>query len=143
MGRTGRRKGKGGAAGPVSVGVVPRVEPFVGRASLLAALRAGLSVPRQKPIPWVLAGRSGSGTTAVAAEYAHRWAREYEAVVWIDAADALAAARDMAEAALRLELSFFPQHDQTEAASALRDHFEGEGRFLLVFDGARAVVPLR
>jgi hypothetical protein len=73
-------------------GKVPqRNKNFTGRESLLEQLRRDPSTVTAV-LPQALHGMGGVGKTAVAIEYAHRYASEYDLVWWIPA-DQLALVR--------------------------------------------------
>ncbi|MPY64631.1 hypothetical protein FNH08_48010 [Streptomyces spongiae] len=64
-------------------GVPRRDEHFTGRDDLLDALPEKLRQARRAGAVCVLRGEPGSGKTAIAAEYAHRYSSEYDVVHWV------------------------------------------------------------
>jgi hypothetical protein len=84
----GAASGPGAAPGLVRRrvwGDVPARNPgFTGREELLAAVRAAL-VSGGRAAVQALHGWRGVGKTQIAAEYAHRFADQYELVRWIPA----------------------------------------------------------
>ena len=109
---------------------------FTGRDDLLAAVRDRLLAGRATVVQ-ALHGMGGVGKTQLAAEYAHRCAGSYDLAWWINAEHAGLIADQVAD--LGQALGCVPAGAGSEAARAavlaeLRQH----GRWLLIFDNARA-----
>jgi tetratricopeptide (TPR) repeat protein len=120
-------------------GNVPqRNKNFTGRESLLEQLRRDPSTVTAV-LPQALHGMGGVGKTAVAIEYAHRYASEYELVWWIPA-DQLALVRSsLAALAEPLGLAAAAATGVEGAAAAVLDALrrgEPHRRWLLIFDNA-------
>lgn len=64
-------------------GVPARDRHFTGRDDLLDALPEKLRQARRAGVVCVLSGAPGSGKTAVAVEYAHRYGSDYDVVHWL------------------------------------------------------------
>lgn len=127
----GARRGHGAALPselPTVWNVPPPLARFIGREDLLIAMDQELSTPRQAGV-FTLWGLGGVGKSALALEYAHGHAREFDVVWWIDATDdALVGAQ---VAALGSALGLPTGADWTEVLAAL--HTQGR-RWLLVLD---------
>ncbi|RKN08585.1 FxSxx-COOH system tetratricopeptide repeat protein [Streptomyces radicis] len=84
-----------------------------------------------------LLGLSGVGKTQIAAEYAHRFASEYDVVWWVAADRRGEVRRWLAELAPHLRLATGPEYGERlrAVADALR-RGRPHARWLLVFDGA-------
>ncbi|MGP4024064.1 FxSxx-COOH system tetratricopeptide repeat protein [Actinomadura sp. 3N407] len=143
--RTGPGQGAGPAAGsPIWGGVPPRGTGFVGRDALLAATRDALDDGPVALVPESGHRLGGEGTSRLAAEYAHRYADEYDLIWWIPAAQATVAWASLAALAGRLA-GGGARHGT--AAQALRALGAGAaaGRPLLIYDDAadpREIEPL-
>jgi tetratricopeptide (TPR) repeat protein len=129
-------------------GVPVRNKNFTGRDDILARLRAGASsqitaVLRNKdandPLPQGVHGMGGVGKTAIAIEYAHRYASDYDLVWWIPA-DQLPSVRGaLATLATRLTVEAQPAAGIDGLISAVLDALrrgEPYSRWLLIFDNA-------
>jgi Tetratricopeptide repeat len=128
------------------VGVPPRNKNFTGRTGVLDQLRqhttasnTAAALLSSESLPRALQGLGGVGKTAVAIEYAYRYAGDYDLVCWIRA-DQTPLVRS-ALAALASDLGLDPPSasgiDRTTAGvlDALR-RGEPYGRWLLIFDNA-------
>ncbi len=118
-------------------------QPFIGRHSLLDALREQLLPGRRAVGPVPLVGNDGLGKSATAAAFAQRFESDYDIVYWIQAGDEASIRRGLADLALRLhpdrevpavQRSPSEQLDYL-ALDALR-RGEPSSRWLLVYDGA-------
>jgi hypothetical protein len=126
---------------PALRGNVPARNPgFTGRDQLLVALREAL-LASDRPAPRVLQGLGGVGKTQVAAEYAWRFASDFDLVWWIAAGQpeligeqvaALADAMGCAEPGSALPVM----------RSAVFTELRKRDRWLLVFDGAETPADL-
>jgi tetratricopeptide (TPR) repeat protein len=129
-------------------GVPTRNKNFTGRDDILALLRAGASsqitaVLQKKdtndPLPQGVHGMGGVGKTAIAIEYAHRYASDYDLVWWIPA-DQLPSVRGaLADLATRLNVEAQPAAGIDGLISAVLDALrrgEPYSRWLLIFDNA-------
>ncbi|MFG2090373.1 FxSxx-COOH system tetratricopeptide repeat protein [Spirillospora sp. NPDC048824] len=129
--------GAGRAAGapPVWGGVPPRDPGFTGRDALLAATREALDGGPVALVPESGHRLGGEGTSGLAAEYAHRYAGEYDLVWWVPAAQATDAWTSLAALAGRLAGG---GAGYGTAAQALRALGAGTaaGRWLLIYDDA-------
>jgi hypothetical protein len=133
------RRAEGGHAGPVAWNVPGRLVGFVGRDGLLAEVHAALSSSARVALV-ALDGLGGVGKTAVALEYAHRHAREFDVVWWVPAERAELVGQYLVGLAGPLGL---PSGVDADAVwSALRS----VGSWLVVFDNVedvRAVARFR
>ncbi|MGN9911632.1 FxSxx-COOH system tetratricopeptide repeat protein [Phytohabitans sp. LJ34] len=106
---------------------------FTGRDGVLAQVReALLRAPR---VPLALYGLAGVGKTQLAAEYAHRWADDYDVVWWVPAEHPSQAVAALAALGERLDLP--DATDIRQAARAVLDALETSAlRWLVVYDNA-------
>jgi tetratricopeptide (TPR) repeat protein len=118
-------------------GVPTRNPHFTGREPLLVDLKARLSSAATVLVPQALHGLGGVGKTQLAVEYCHRYAHDYDLVLWIPAEQPILARATLAQLAPKLGLPRFEDQSQAVDAvlQALRrgEHFH---RWLLVFDNA-------
>jgi tetratricopeptide (TPR) repeat protein len=127
------RAGQGrGAALPSEIPSVWNVQApvarFIGRDDLLIAIHDGLSTP-ERAGAFTLWGLGGVGKTALALEYLHSHAREFDVVWWIDATDSALVGAQVA--ALGFALGLPAGSDWTAVSAAL--HAQGR-RWMLVLD---------
>jgi tetratricopeptide (TPR) repeat protein len=129
-------------------GVPTRNKNFTGRGDILARLRDSVSsritavLPEKDPndpLPQGVHGMGGVGKTAIAIEYTHRFASDYDLVWWIPA-DQLASVRgSLATLAARLHLEAQPAAGIDGLIVAVLDALrrgEPYDRWLLIFDNA-------
>jgi tetratricopeptide (TPR) repeat protein len=131
--------------GPLVANLPPRNPNFTGRAELLDQLHQRLHPGQPAAVVQVQAqtlhGLGGVGKTQLALEYAHRYASDYDLIWWISAEQPAAIAGQLVAFARRLGL---PEHtEQAETAQALWDELRQRDRWLLVYDNAEDLQPLR
>lgn len=129
------------SARPVIWGSVPaRLPVFTGREQILGELRQTMTSapPPDGNGPDCLSGPTGMGKTAVAAEYAHRDATDYDIVWWVQAGRRELVSASLAALAARLELPAADSGAEDAARAAVDALNRGEpfGRWLLIFDRA-------
>jgi cellulose biosynthesis protein BcsQ len=110
---------------------------FTGRGEVLEALRDELSAGVAVVLPQALYGLGGVGKTQVAAEYAHRFAADYDVVWWVSAEQPTRVRASLAELADRLHVP--PAANLTETAMLVKDALrrgDPYRRWLLIFDNA-------
>ncbi|MEO3749611.1 FxSxx-COOH system tetratricopeptide repeat protein [Streptomyces sp. B6B3] len=125
---------------------VERRDPyFTGRARQLADLRARLSAPVNAPgRVQALLGMSGAGKSAIAREYAHRFASDYDVVWWVTASEPDAARESLAR--LAREIARKSGRSVGEDWESLRESLrrgDPYDRWLLVIDNAEEPAALR
>jgi tetratricopeptide (TPR) repeat protein len=131
---------------PTIWGHVPqRNKNFTGRSELLEVLREGAGRQETRDgllpekLPRALQGLGGVGKTAVAAEYAHRYAGDYDLVWWIPSDQPAQVRSSLAELARPLGLAAAAETGIEGAAAAVLDTLrrgDPYHRWLLVFDNA-------
>jgi hypothetical protein len=129
-------------AGPRLPGVLPPVwgavpgpnEAFTGRDGMLVRLREGL-LGQGRSVVHALHGAGGVGKTQLAAEYAWRFAGDYDAVWWVNAEQADRIGEQYAAFAVACGL-VAPATAVGPAVEALRKYCGGRGRWLVVLDNA-------
>ena len=115
--------------------VPPRNSDFVGREDALAKLQELLAGSDRPPVViYALHGMGGLGKTALATEWAHRHAEDYDVVWWISAEQPESIADQIAPLADRLNY----KAPATSAAEAALSALRTRDRWLLVFDNVRA-----
>src|SRR5260370_18227624 len=108
----------------------PRNPFFVGREAVFQSLRKAL-VPRGRTT--VISGLGGIGKTQVAIEYAHRYAQNYEAVLWLQA-DSW---ETLTSACLQLAtkvLGLPEQQDAQRQVEAVKHWLQTHRKWLLILD---------
>jgi hypothetical protein len=114
---------------------IPARNPsFIGRDGLLAAMRERLQAGG-KAVVQALHGMGGVGKTGLAAEYAHRFAADYDVAWWVNAEQEGLIGDQLA--ALGLALGCVPAGAEAAAVRPLvLAELRGRARWLLVFDNA-------
>ncbi|TCB93390.1 toll/interleukin-1 receptor domain-containing protein [Micromonospora zingiberis] len=122
-----------GAHQPTLWRVPHRNAAFVGRDRDIDAVRRRLR-PGQPVVVQSTFRLGGVGKTQVAAEYAHRFAAQYDLVAWLDAEQPHLVPAQLT--ALATDLGLVTEHGEAAALPALRRHLQQPMRWLLVFDNA-------
>ena len=137
--------GEDPGAGPRLPGALPPVwgpvpgpnEAFTGRDGMLVRLREGLQ-GSGRSVVHALQGAGGVGKTQLAAEYARRFAGDYDAMWWVNAEQADRIGEQYAAFAVAWGL-VDPATPVGPAVEALRGCCRGRGRWLVVLDNATSV----
>jgi hypothetical protein len=144
--------GEDRSEGPRLPGMLPPVwglvpgpnEAFTGRDGMLVRLREGLQ-GSGRSVVHALHGAGGVGKTQLAAEYARRFAGDYDAVWWVNAEQADRIAEQYTKFAVAWRL-VDPATPVGPAVDALRAYCRSRGRWLVVLDNAtsaRDIPPWR
>ncbi|SIO86877.1 Putative ATP/GTP-binding protein [Nocardiopsis sp. JB363] len=124
------------------IGGVPRANPhFTGREVILEQIHEVFARPGSR---FLIGGGSGVGKSRIAAEYAHRYAEEYELIWWIPASTDIDSHRAYLRLAEHIGLPVAYEH-VPRAVQTVRDALSGDravGRWLLVFDDVTDVERL-
>ena len=138
---TGRLRRKDTSLLPV-IGGVPRANPhFTGREAILEQIHEVFAKPGSR---FLIGGGSGVGKSRIAAEYAHRYAEEYDLIWWIPASTDIDSHRAYLRLAEHIGLPVAYEH-VPRAVQTVRDALSGNhavGRWLLVFDDVTDVERL-
>jgi tetratricopeptide (TPR) repeat protein len=143
---------RGAGSAPIVWGAIPaRNKNFTGRDAILEHLRSSASSkvtavvpeaepqPKVNPLPKAVQGLGGVGKTAIAIEYAHRYANDYDVVWWVPADQLPLVRSSLAALAGRLGLEAAVDSGIDGAAKAAVDALrvgEPYRRWLLIFDNA-------
>jgi tetratricopeptide (TPR) repeat protein len=109
---------------------------FTGREQLLEDLRASLTAGHGAALTQTFAGLGGVGKTQMAAEYAYRFAPEYDLVWWLRSENATSLTADYAKLAIDLNLPEKDAPQQEVAVAAVRQKLRQLSKWLLIFDNA-------
>lgn len=123
-----------GDAAPQVKKLPPRNPSFTGRDQLLRDLRTALTSGGPAALTQAISGLGGVGKTQLAAEYAHRYASQYDVVWWVRAEEPAMIAEEYARLAAALGLPEKDEADQRLAVEAVRTWLSRHDRWLLVFD---------
>ncbi len=111
---------------------------FTGRKPLLSRLHSTLAADKTVALSQTraISGLGGIGKTQIAIEYAYRYAREYEAVLWVQADSHEVLVSDFARLAQTLELPDKEEKDQWRIVSAVKRWLQEHSAWLLILDNA-------
>lgn len=137
----GRRPPRARAAPPSIWNVPLRNRMFLGRDSLLDALRERLRGGGTAVVQ-ALHGMGGVGKTQLAIEYAHCFSAEYDLVWWFAAEKTELIGDQYLTLAIEADL-VLPEADAKAAFRKVRAHLRERGRWLLLFDNAEEPAQLR
>ena len=123
-------------SGPTNLFLAPRRNPyFTGREQVLADLRARLVKGGSAALSQAITGLGGIGKTQTAIEYCHRYAEEYQHVLWVSASSEAELSGDLASVAHELELVDEATPPEAAAKELLKWLNTTTG-WVLVFDNA-------
>ncbi|EYF03182.1 FxSxx-COOH system tetratricopeptide repeat protein [Chondromyces apiculatus] len=123
-----------GDAAPEVKKLPPRNLSFTGRDQLIRELRTALTSGSPAALTQAISGLGGVGKTQLAAEYAHRYASQYDVIWWVRAEEPAMIAEEFAQLAAALGLPEKDEADQRLAVEAVRSWLSRHDRWLLVFD---------
>jgi tetratricopeptide (TPR) repeat protein len=113
----------------------PRNPFFTGRKDVLSELRKRLTKRGRTALAQVISGLGGIGKTQTAVEYAYRFRKEYEAVLWLNAESPLALKAGCGELARMMQLRH-TEGDLDQVVLALKHWLETHSGWLLILDDA-------
>ena len=111
---------------------------FTGREHLLSSLHRALTAANTVTLSQTraISGLGGIGKTQIAIEYAYRYAREYEAVLWVQADSPELLVSEFARLAQTLDLPDKEEQDQWRIVSAVKRWLQDHTGWLLILDNA-------
>jgi hypothetical protein len=109
---------------------------FTGRSAVLDQLGTAFRWENEAGMisPQALSGLGGMGKTQVAAEYAYRLRRDYQAVLWLRAESQESMLADLQALARQIKLSAHVLHDRRRLLPAVQEWFRSQSDWLLIFD---------
>ena len=126
---------------PMVWNVPLRSTRFTGREMFLAMVRERL-LSGDRTVVQALHGMGGVGKTLLAVEYAHRFAREYDLVWWVDAEQPGLILEEIGSLAVAVGL--VPADTAIPVAvAAAKEHLRSSDRWLIVFDNAEDPAVIR
>jgi tetratricopeptide (TPR) repeat protein len=116
----------------------PRNLFFTGQDNLFADLERVLQMDQSAALsqPQAMSGLGGVGKTQLAVEYAYRHAQDYEAVLWIPAANQETLLSGFASLADLLHLPERHESDQQKRVEAVKRWLRQQSHWLLILDNA-------
>jgi tetratricopeptide (TPR) repeat protein len=116
---------------------------FIGRDEFMDNLRRLLDSEGSGGKVHVLQGPSGIGKTRIAAEYAHRYATQYEFIGWIGAEQTLNLGLEFASFAVELQLPERKTLDVKLMVNGVKSWLSKHSPWLLIFDDAESIRRIR
>lgn len=117
---------------------IRRNRNFTGREDILTEVYDSLRAhsPAALTQTEAIHGLGGVGKTQIAAEYAHRYAGDYDVVWWVAAEDDAARPAELAGLARALDLPAKDMAEQAVVVAAVREWLRTHDRWLLILDNA-------
>ncbi len=111
---------------------------FTGREQFLVSLHHSLSADKTVTVSQsrAISGLGGIGKTQIAIEYAYRYAREYEAVLWVQADSHEVLVSEFARLAQTLELPDKEEQEQWRVVNSVKRWLQEHSGWLLILDNA-------
>ena len=127
---------KQGMDKPLSIWNVPywRNPLFTGREEVLADLQRAFASPQTSLHLQALSGLAGVGKTHVAVEYAHRYASNYQAVLWTSADSPESLLSSIGDLANILDLPERNEANQPQIVRAVKQWLQQNSSWLLIID---------
>jgi len=115
---------------------------FTGREETLSRLHELLTTQKRVSLTQALTGLGGIGKTQTAVEYVYQYQHEYTALLWVSATSREALTTAFATLAETLRLPAQQQSDQRHLISAVKQWFNIQTNWLLIFDDVEDVEVL-
>ena len=115
---------------------------FTGREETLSRLHELLTTQKRVSLTQALTGLGGIGKTQTAVEYAYQYQHEYTALLWVNATSREALIAAFTTLANTLGLPTQQMRDQQHLISAVKQWFNTQTNWLLIFDDVEDVEVL-
>ena len=113
---------------------------FTGREDILKDLHASLVTSKESSNPiQVLGGLAGIGKTQIAVEYAYRYKREYQTVLWVTADSREDLITNFISLADTLDIAEKRESDQKIVIAAVKRWLEAHSNWLLILDNVEDI----
>jgi tetratricopeptide (TPR) repeat protein len=109
---------------------------FIGREDLLTQLHTQLRQGRTAALSQAISGLGGVGKTQLAVEYAYRYYRDYQAVLWVHAESTETLISSYTEIATLLKLPVKDSQEQAVITQAVKVWLQNHRDWLLILDNA-------
>lgn len=118
---------------------------FTGREDIFTQLRKALTTRQVAALtqPQAISGLGGIGKTQTAIEYAYRFAKEYQAVLWVKADSNDTLISDFVSIASLLRLPQNVEMEQNQVINTVKSWLENHTDWLLIFDNVEEIALVK